>query len=465
MTAVDTATAVREAYSLRYRLPLYLGPLLNPINTTMISVALVPISHDLGVPSSTVVWLVAGLYLTSAIAQPTLGRVGDILGARRVYLGGLVLCAVAGLLPTLFPGFTPVVVSRILLGLGTSAAYPSVMSLFRSRSREYGVQTPQTVLSTMSLVTLSSTAVGPPLGGLLIGLFGWQSIFLVNIPLALLALVGTLLWVPRPSREADEPTTASLRDLDPVGIVLFAASVASLLFFAIDLETPHWWLLVVAGLAVVALVVWELRLEGPFIDFRMLAANSGLTRTYLRMLTLYLGFYSVMYGYTQWIQDAAGFTPSHAGLLQLPQAVLAGLMTLAIRKTERVLVPIVTACVAAIVGGAILVVLHAGSPLAVLLIVTGLFGVAQGLTSVSNQLALYRQSPPDRQGTAAGLSRTAVYLGAILSSGVLGATFGDAPTDADIHLLGTIVVACSAVALAITVTDRTLRGQSSRRTP
>ena len=457
-----TTTAAKGVYGARFLAPLFIGPLLNPINTTMISVALVPISHDLGVPSSTVVWLVAGLYLTSAIAQPTLGRVGDILGPRRVFLGGLVVVAVAGILPSALPGFGPVVASRVLLGVGTSAAYPSVMAMIRARSAAAGVATPPAVLSGISISTLTTSAFGPVLGGALIELFGWRSIFLVNIPLALGALVMTLAWVPSAESDPDTGDRPSLRDLDPVGILLFAGAVASLLVFALDLGALHWWLLGLSVAALLALLGWELRRRSPFIDFRMLASNGALSRTYLRMLLLYLGFYSMTYGYSQWVQDDAGYSSSQAGFLQLPTAVLAGLMSLVIARTTKVRAPILVACTTPVLGGLLMVFLHSSSPLAYLLLIAALFGVAQGLSSVSNQQVLYRQSPADRVGTASGLSRTFVYLGAILSSGVLGATFGESPDDGDMHVLGVMIIACSALAGVLAVMDRTLRHGAGR---
>lgn len=456
MTAVEDPTGTKGVYGARFLAPLFLGPLLNPVNTTMISVALVPISRDLGVPSSTVVWLVAGLYLTSAIAQPTLGRVGDILGPRRVYLGGLVVVLIAGVLPSLFGGFGPVVAARVLLGVGTSAAYPSVMSMIRGRSRDAGVRTPPAVISGISITNLTSTAAGPVLGGFLIGVLGWQSIFLVNVPLALAGLAMTLAWVP-PDRPRPDGERASFRDLDPVGIVLFAGTVASLLVFALNLGTPHWWLLAVTAVGLGGLVAWELRRPGPFIDFRMLASNTALTRTYLRMLLLYLGFYSMTYGYAQWVQDGAGFSASQAGFLQLPTAILAGLMSLSIARTRRVRGPILISSIAPILGGLLMLWLHGDSPILYLLGIAAVFGVAQGLSSVANQQALYRQSPRDQVGTATGLSRTFVYLGAILSSGVLGATFGQAPNDSDVHVIGVVIMVCSAAVVLLALTDRSLK--------
>lgn len=458
MTSVQSH-ATKGVYGARFLTPLFIGPLLNPINTTMISVALVPIARDLDVPSSTVVWLVAGLYLTSAIAQPVLGRAGDILGARRVYLAGLVVVAVAGVLPWLADGFGPVVASRVLIGVGTSAAYPSVLSLIRDRSAAAGVETPAVVLSGISISTLTSATVGPVLGGALISLWSWRAIFLVNVPLALGALVMTLLWVPKEpakAREADE-SRPSFRSLDPGGILLFGLTVAGLLVFLLQLDDPAWWLLPVAAALGGGLLWWELRHTRPFVDFRMLAGNGGLTRTYLRMFLLYLAAYSMTYGYSQWLQDDAGFSAAQAGFVQLPTTLLAGLTSLLVARNTRVWLPLVLSGALPLVGGLMLLPLGSGDPVAYLLVLAGLFGLGQGLASVSNQQVVYRQAPPSQLGTAAGLSRTFVYLGAIMSSGVLGATFGAGPTDGDMHVVGAMIVGCTGAATLLALLDRSLR--------
>lgn len=103
----------------------------------------------------------------------------------------------------------------------------------------------------------------------------------------------------------------------------------------------------------------------------------------------------------------------------------------------------------------------AGSPVGFLLVVAGCFGIAQGLASVSNQAAMYRQAPPETTGAASGLSRTFVYLAAIGSSALVGLVFGQRPTDAGLHLMGWVVALSCLGALALAVGDRTL----ARRTP
>ena len=448
-------------FGARFVVPLLIGPVLNPVNTTMVSVALVPISAALGVGSSTVVWLVAGLYLASSIAQPTMGTLADRFGPRRIYLLGLAVVVVAGVVPLVSQTFAGVLVSRVLLGIGTSAAYPSAMTMIRDQSARAGVATPPALLSAVSIAALATTAVGPVLGGFLVGSFGWPAVFVVNVPLAGIALVLSRLWLPGDDTRPASRLLADPGRLDVVGMAGFAVTTTTVLVFLLDLASGYWWLLAGSVLVGALTVRWELRRAVPFIDLRTLRRNGALTRTYLRMMLLYFGFYSMTYGYSQWLQDVAGFSSERAGLLQLPSAVLAGSASVLVARTTRLRAPLVAAGVLPTLGGVLLVLTDAGSPVGFLLVVAGCFGIAQGLASVSNQAAMYRQAPPETTGAASGLSRTFVYLAAIGSSALVGLVFGQRPTDAGLHLMGWVVALSCLGALALAVGDRTL----ARRTP
>ncbi|GAA4169049.1 MFS transporter [Gryllotalpicola koreensis] len=464
MTETAAATTGTGRFTWRFVTPVLIGPVLNPINTSMIAVALVPISHDLHVATSTVVWLVAGLYLASAIAQPTMGKLADVFGPKRVYLVGLVVVLIAGFLPNIWHDFSAVLISRILIGIGTSAAYPSAMSLIRDQSTRLDRQTPPALLSGISIASQTTAAVGPVLGGLLISVFGWQSIFLVNIPLAAIALVTAIIWVPsdktRPERTGPKP---ALRDIDPIGIVLFAGALASLLVFLLNLKVELIWLVGVTIVLVAALIWWSLRSEHPFIDIRMLRRNGALSRTYLRMLLIYFGAYSMMYGFSQWVQGSAGYSADQAGFIQLPTAVLAAATSIMIAKNQRLRLPLVLSGAIPFVGGVLLVFLTGASPLWLLLLVAAIFGVPQGLASVSNQQALYRQAPGAQLGTASGLSRTAVYLGSILSSAAIGLAFPSAPTDSGLHSLGIAVAVVVGAAAVLALIDPALKSAASAK--
>ncbi|MBT1632983.1 MFS transporter [Curtobacterium flaccumfaciens] len=434
------------------------GPLLNPINTTMVSVALTPISRDLGIGAAQAIWLVAALYLASAIAQPTMGKLADRFGPKKVFLTGLVIVGIAGVVPEVLTGFGGAVFARVLIGIGTSSAYPAALTTLRQHSARIGKPTPPLVLGALSITSLVSAAAGPPLGGALIAAFGWHAIFLVNVPLAVFGIVVAMLWLPsdrlRPRDDADLPV---LQALDPLGMVLMTGTVSALLVFLLDLSAGLWWLLAVALVLLVALVAWELRAVRPFVDVRLLARNGALSRTYGRLFLTYLLAYTMTYGFSQWVQDVAGYPSDVAGYIQLPAAIVAGVASFVVARKTAIRGPLVVAALVPILGGVLLLFLHTGSPVVLLALTPALFGVPQALASVSNQAALYRLVPAEYIGTAAGLSRTAVYIGAIAASSLIGGVFGQAPTTPDLHVLAWVILGVAVLLTVLTLADRRLR--------
>ncbi|WP_243640195.1 MFS transporter [Streptacidiphilus pinicola] len=453
-TATALAPGIRKAFSGTMMAPLLLGVALNPINSTMIATALVAVGHAFGVGVAQTAWLVASLYLASAVGQPTMGRLADLVGPRKVFLSGLVVVLAAGLVGALAPAFGWLIASRVLLGVGTSAAYPSAMAMLRAESRRTGVEAPRTVLGRLSLASLASAAVGPVLGGALAATLGWRAVFAVNIPAAAVGLLLALRWAP-----ADPPRTAERAkvSLDPPGLLLFAATIATTMLFLMNLAHPDWLLLALALLLGAALVALELRAGQPFLDLRLLGRSPGLTRTFARSGMTYLVLYCMLYGFSQWMQESHGLSAFHAGLIALPMSVTAGVFSLLGARTRTLRAPLVALTLLLGAGSALLLLLDGHTPVAVLVLASTVFGVGQGLASSCNQAAVYAQAPADGTGSAAGLQRTSIYLGAILSSSVLALLYGTRATDAGLHGIAAVMGVLCAVLLLFTTADRALR--------
>ncbi|MGP4029363.1 MFS transporter [Actinomadura sp. 3N407] len=200
-------TSAPAAFDYRLVPPMAMGSVLNPVNSSMLAVALIPIGRAFGVPPSQAAWLVSGLYLATAVGQPVIGRLVDAFGPRRLYLVGTALVCLAGLLGAFAPSLWVLVVSRALLGLGTSAAYPASMSVLRTEADRTGMKSPAGILVTLSISSQVVSVAGPPLGGLLIGAGGWQLIFLVNVPFSLACLLLGAIYLPR--RAVPPPTSIS----------------------------------------------------------------------------------------------------------------------------------------------------------------------------------------------------------------------------------------------------------------
>ncbi|WP_419796048.1 MFS transporter [Streptomyces mexicanus] len=463
--------------------PLLLGSVLNPVNSTMIATALASIGSDLHVGAARTAWLVACLYLASAIGQPAMGRLADLFGPRRVFLSGLVLVCAAGLVGTFLPTLGWLIVSRVLLGFGTSAAYPAAMALLRAESQRLGRETPRPVLGLLSLAGLSSAAVGPVLGGLLTATLGWRAIFAVNIPLALTALVLAVWWLPAdaPARDraparsgavaggdartgaaraADEDARhprSRVASLDPLGIALFTGTLVTAMLFLLRLDRPLWWLLPPVAVLGGALAWWERRRTAPFIDVTMLTRNRALATTYLRHGTAYLIIYCVMYGYAQWLEDAHGLSSFTAGLVMLPMSAAAAVCSLLGARTKGIRAPLTVAAVLLAAGSGLLLLTGHHASTAVLLSAAVLFGLPQGLTSTGNQAAVYAQAPAGGMGAAAGLQRTAQYLGAITAASLIGLFYGPRATDGGLHDMAAVTGLLSVVLVLLTVGDRALR--------
>lgn len=451
------------AFGARLMAPLLLGSLLNPINSTMIATALVAIGQDFHVGAADTAWLISAMYLASAVGQPSMGRLADRIGPRRVFVAGALTVCAAGVLGACAPSFALLIVSRVVLGIGTAAAYPAAMAVLRAESRRTGLPTPRRVLGRLSLAALGSAAVGPTLGGLLAATAGWRAVFAVNVPLALLALLGALCRLPadRPDARPGGARTSS-GSLDPLGIVLFAAALTCAMAFLLRLADPQWLLLAPAGVLAGVLVWWQLRHPAPFIDLRMLARNGALVRTYLRHGLAYLVIYCVLYGFSQWLEQVHGASSFQAGLIMLPMSLAAAVCSLVGARTRGIRAPLTLAAACLALGSGVFLLLQGTGPLLALLCAGALFGIPQGLSSTGNQAAVYAQAPADGVGAAAGLQRTAQYLGAITAAGLIGLLYGQRASDSGLHEIALIGVVLGLLLLALTLADRSLRPGTSR---
>ncbi|GAA2605836.1 MFS transporter [Paractinoplanes durhamensis] len=444
-------TAAVEApprtFDRRLILPLVLGSILNPVNSSMLAVALVPIAITFHAVPAETAWLVSGLYLATATGQPVVGRLVDRYGARPLYLAGAAVVGIAGIIGTFAPSLWVLVAARVLLGFGTCAGYPAAMYLIR-RS---GVEKPGGLLTTLAVSAQTIVVVGPTLGGLLIGAAGWRALFAVNIPLAVLCLVLGAILLPR----SDRPEAHAR--LDHLGIGLFAGTLTALMLFLMSPSIGHLWLLPLTIVLAAGFGWRELRYVDPFLDVRVFGGNAPLIATYVRTLLAQTVAYAFLYGFTQWLEAGRGLSAAHAGLILLPMSLVAiGVSALTGRRAEfrgKLLV----GAVSQIAVAALMLILHGGSALWLLVLISLVCGLPQGLNSLANQNAVYFQADPDRMGASAGLLRTFAYLGAMVSSAATGAFFKHGADTAGLHDLAIFLLVVATLLLVVVLADRSLR--------
>jgi len=451
---VKNAVRRKDGFDRKLLAPLISGAVLNPVNSTIIAVALVPIGVAFGEPASATAWLISSLYLATAVGQPVAGRLIDRYGPRRVFLPATALVGVAGVIGTLAPNLAVLVVARVVLGFGTCAGYPAAMRMIRDESERTGEDSPAFVLTVLAISTQTIAVIGPALGGLLIGAGGWRTTFALNIPLALFAFVlGARRFAQRPKETGPNRSF----DLDLPGMVLFAAALVALLLFLMHPGTGDWYLLVITAVAAVGFTVRELTHAHPFINLRLLGRNGPLLVTYGRALLAYVVSYSVVYGYTQWLEHGRGLSAGEAGLATLPLFAAGIVVSLVSGRREAVRGKLVVAAIGQLAGCVLLLTLDSSAAVWLLIVVAVVFGIPQGLNSLALQNSVYRQADPADTGASAGLLRTFGYLGAIISSALQGAFYGQAADTGGLHHLALLLIGIGAVFLLITLLDRSLK--------
>jgi predicted MFS family arabinose efflux permease len=452
----------RKPFGWRFTTPLLLGSTLNPINSSMLATGLLGIGIDFHQGPGQTASLISVLYLCSAIAQPTMGKLSTLFGPRRVFQAGILILLVAGVVGTLAPAFGFLLLSRALIGIGTSAAYPTAMALVRKRADRAGVGVPTRVLGNFSIAAQVTVVIGLPLGGVLAGVWGWRALFFINIPLAIIVFILTSVGVAKDDPVDVDGRGSVLRAIDVPGILLFAGSVASLLVFLSNLKAPLWWLLPVFVVLLVALILWERRIASPLIDVRMLARNAPLQRTYIRQFLVGLGTYSALYGTSQWMEQSAKLSPGAVGLILIPFSGVSIVLARIISGRGWIRGPLLVSGIALLATAVVVMLLHHDSSVLLMIAMTLLFGVMNGFSSFANQASLYVFSPASEIAVASGLSRTFAYVGAIFSSSLIGITFGKAATDAGLHELAWVLAAIGVAILLMVLLDRRLPREANR---
>ena len=445
---MKTADKTREtpAFPKTFIMAMIFGVGLNPVNSTLISTALAPISHDLRIDAGRATLLISALYLTCAIAQPTAGKLSEIIGPRSVFMAGAALVMIGGLLGGFAPNLGVLLTSRVLIGAGTSCGYPAAMLLVRRRADRMGLaEPPSLVLSILAMVGLVLIAVGPPLGGLLVTFLGWRSTFFVNVLVGIITIVLGLASI-EPDAKHEHRMTVSffIAHLDVMGLLLFSITISALLIVLMSLPTFDKVSGCVTVIALLAFVAWELHAATPFVDVRSLAADNAMTLNFLRAMLTMLGAYVVMY---------AGVS----GMFIIPMGVVATVASLSIAKKPIVRLPLMVCCSAMVAVGMLLACTSSAGMVVLPLTASAVAGLVLGLSMSTSQTVLYRRAASEHIGTSSGLLRTSIYIGSIGASSLSGVFFGETVTDGGLHGIGITVAVLGVAALLATVMDRTLR--------
>lgn len=401
---------------------LMLAAMVIMLDNSVLNVALPTIGTALHASTAELQWVVTAYSLTFGGLLLTTGNLADRLGRKRVLAIGLTVMAAGSLLVLVTGSATQLAFVRALIGVGAALAMPSTLSLI------YTTFTGPVRLKATGLwssVSMAGIVVGPVLAGVMLAGLSWQWLFLINVPVAVVA-VPVILWVIPESREA----TGERIDLP--GAVLSVGFLAALINGLSSGPDAGWLSATVLGSLAAAVVLaglfcWrELTASQPMLDLRRIATRAFAVPAVVEG-TAFLALAAVMFIQTQLVQLVLGFTPLQAGLLSLaPVIVMVLANSLVARVGARVPARLMIAGGMSILAAGTLVM--AVWPTSVVAIVAGMsvlmIGVRAALTTVA--IEVINALPRERAGVGSALNDTFQEIGGAIGVALLGALLNQA---------------------------------------
>ncbi|MGW2228674.1 MFS transporter [Streptomyces formicae] len=396
---------------------LCLSTLVLVVDNMVLTVSVPPIAEDLGADAQDIQWIIESYILVFAGLLLTAGSLSDRFGRRRIMVVGLALFGAASLLATVAQNPEQLIAGRVLMGVGGALIMPSTLSIlitvFDDGERRKAI-------GAWSAVAVVGLVGGPVLGGVLIAHFWWGAVFLMNVPIALVAIVAALVLMP----ESKGPA----RKADPLGMVLSMIGMTALVWTIIEsaevgLGDPSTRLsLGVAVVALAAFGIWEVRTEAPMVPLALFR-NRVFSGASFSLVLLTFANGGLMLVLTQYLQFVLGYSPSKTGIAFAPMAVATlvfnGLgATLGNKIGNRAMTAVGLTVIAA--GFGALASLPSDAGFGMLASAMVLIGIGGGLAMPAATAALMSAVPAEHAGVGSALNDTVQQTGAALGVAVLG---------------------------------------------
>ena len=390
------------------------------LDITIVNIALPNLMDDLSASLADVEWVLNAYVLVFAVLLITLGRLGDLFGRKRFFIGGLILFTVASLLCGLAPNIEWLIGARVLQAVGGAAMMPATLSILNVtfQGGQRGM-----AMGIWGAVAGAASALGPIIGGLLVDGFGWQSVFLVNIPIGLIAIYAALKIVS----ESREPSTS--RRIDYPGILAASTSLGALTFALVEGQSYGWSSPLILGLfslavmALVAFIFIERRSTAPLIDLSLFRNVSFSAGNFLGLLLMF-GLIGIIFLLVLYLQVVRDYSAIQTGLLVLPMPLtLMVIAPLAGRLTDRINMRWVLSFGMLMVALALyfLSQITPDTTGQTLILPLMLAGLGMGLVMAPLGAVVMASAPVTKSGSASGILTTLRQVGATLGISVLGA--------------------------------------------
>ncbi|MGC9210016.1 MAG: MFS transporter [Acidilobus sp.] len=395
------------------------GTLMSAIDSTVVLLALVPIAEDLHTDYVTIVWIVVAYLLANTSLVLTLGRLGDSYGRKRIYNLGFVVFTVGSLLSALAVTGLQLVVFRAVQGVGAAMMVSNSLAII---SEAFPVTERGRALGINSIVWSSGNIVGIILGGVIITYTTWRWIFLINVPIG---IFGTI-WAYVTLRETK--ANRSVEPFDVPAALLFTTGVLALQL-GVTYGLLRGWTdaytlasFIASPPLLAGFALWELyKAKDPIIDLRLFSRNRMFTASIFTATVQSLAMFAVNFLLLFYLEGIFGLPVLTASYLIIPMAVVNMVSgPIGGRLTDR-LGPRPVATAGLIIQGVALYLLASmtiNTPLWLVALVEGIYGLGGGLFWPSNTAAVISSAPRERYGTASGMLTTFRNTGMIMSFAV-----------------------------------------------
>lgn len=390
-----------------------LSSFITPFMSSAVNIALPDIGKEFSLDAVILGWVPSTYHLTAAIFLVPVGRYADIYGRKRVFLLGIIVHTISSLVLVFTPSTLVLLSFRVFQGIGSAMMYGTSVAILTSifSANERGK-----VLGINVSFTYLGLSLGPTLGGLLTGHFGWRSIFISAVVLDLVIVVATL-WKLR-----GEWAEAKGEKFDYVGSLIFSLGLVSLMYgFTLLPAISSVWLIITGVVGLIAFIQWEIRVKSPILNINLFKNNPVFSFSNLAALINYSATSAVAFLLSLYLQYIKGFSPIHAGLILIVQpAVMSTLSPVAGRLSDKFEPRLISSIGMALtaLGLVLLTFLNDHTGIAYILVSLAILGLGFGLFSSPNTNAVMGSVEKKFYGVAAGTLATMRSTGQTLSLGI-----------------------------------------------
>jgi EmrB/QacA subfamily drug resistance transporter len=425
-----------------------LGVMMVGLDGTVVGVANPTIARDLNASLAGLQWVTNGYLLALAVLLIIGGKLGDRFGRKRIFIVGIAGFALMSLGCALSSSIEMLIAFRVLQGVAGAMLMPNTLAILRASFPPEQLNQAVGAWGGSSAIAIAS---GPIVGGLLVEHVSWESIFLLNLPLGLLAAGVAFLWVTE-SRD-----TAHVTSFDLPGVGLLSGGLFLVIWALIKAQDHGWGSTYVLGFGIAGLVVLglfvarEASTRDPLLPLELFA-NRSLSASCALVVVSFFALFGVLFFIGLYLQNVHGYSPVQTGVRLLPltatfavSAPVGGVLTQRFGPRVPLLIGmvIVAVCFVGLAGLQVDSGYSAQWPFYL-----GI-GIAFGLVVVASTEAIVGNAPVERGGIAGGLQSTANQLGGVLGTAVLGSvivsTVGGSLSD-KLHAAGVPAATASAVA-------------------